>query len=153
MDNLISRNDLYEKTAEWEAQALNEVKCHMYDEDKTIWKEWSAILRERTAFKHDVADAPSVQPEHEWTPCDNGLPEEDRWYLCTLKDRRVNTLYWDNRNQRWIDNVRKNMFELYDIRSKLTGEGIKPNQESVYWDGWVVAWAELPKPYEGGHKA
>ena len=57
---LIDAAELYEKTAEWEAQALHMVEITMNDEDKTEWRKWSAILGERSAFKFDVADAPTV---------------------------------------------------------------------------------------------
>ena len=63
MEELISKKDLFEKTAEWEAQALNLVD--VYDPEKNPnnlekWHQWSNILRERTAFKHDVMDAPTI---------------------------------------------------------------------------------------------
>lgn len=58
--DLIDRNKLYEKTAEWEAQALHMVEVTMHDEDTTEWKRWSAVLTERSAFKFDVADAPAI---------------------------------------------------------------------------------------------
>ena len=58
---LIDAAELYEKTAEWEAQALHMVEITMNDEDKTEWRKWSAILGERSAFKFDIADAPTVE--------------------------------------------------------------------------------------------
>ena len=45
---------LYEETAEWEAQALDEVRKHIHDEDAGEWRKWSHILTERTAFSCDV---------------------------------------------------------------------------------------------------
>lgn len=57
---LIDAGELYEKTAEWEAQALDLVKMHMHDEDTEEWRKWSTVLTERSAFKFDVADAPTV---------------------------------------------------------------------------------------------
>ena len=57
---LIDRNKLYEKTTEWEAQALYMVKVHRNDEDTTEWRNWSTVLTERIAFKFDVADAPTI---------------------------------------------------------------------------------------------
>lgn len=56
----ISREELYEKTAEWEAQALHMVERAMHDEDEADWKKWSVILKERSAFKFDVADMPAA---------------------------------------------------------------------------------------------
>lgn len=61
MSYLIDKRVLYKQTAEWEAQALAMVEKTMHDEDPTEWRKWSAVLTERTAFKHDVADAPTVE--------------------------------------------------------------------------------------------
>ena len=60
MADYISREALYNKTAEWEAQALHMVETTMHDEDNAEWKRWSTILTERSAFKHDVADAHTI---------------------------------------------------------------------------------------------
>lgn len=57
---LIDADTLYEQTAEWEATALAQLERHMNDEDLTEWRKWSAILQERSAFKHDIADAPTI---------------------------------------------------------------------------------------------
>lgn len=59
---LIDADALYEQTAEWEAQSLAQVKKHdPRAEDQTWgWAHWSVVLVERTAFKHDIADAPSI---------------------------------------------------------------------------------------------
>lgn len=58
---LIDADALYEKTANWEAQALHMVEVTMYDEDKLEeWRKWSTVLTERSAFKHDIADAPTI---------------------------------------------------------------------------------------------
>ena len=61
--DLIDKEKLYERTAEWESQAINQVQKLMHRDDaegKAEWRRWSAILNERTAFKYDVADAPVV---------------------------------------------------------------------------------------------
>lgn len=67
---MIDGDALYEKTAEWEAQAfayieeLNRTPLEeMTVEERAEWKRWTAILGERTAFKHDVADAPTIEIE------------------------------------------------------------------------------------------
>ena len=57
---LIDGDALYERTAEWEAQALAKVDRFDPRENMEDWKKWTDILCERTAFKHDVADAPTV---------------------------------------------------------------------------------------------
>ena len=60
MSRYIDADALYEKTAEWEAQALHMCEVTMQDEDKTEWKRWSTILTERSAFKFDIADFPTA---------------------------------------------------------------------------------------------
>lgn len=84
MSDLISRPALYENTAALEASALDMVQRYMHSEDPDDIKErekWSVILQERTAFKHDVADAPSVQPEPKWIPVIEP-PEHSGRFLC-----------------------------------------------------------------------
>lgn len=67
MPRYIDADALYEQTAEWEASALayiaelNRTPLEEMDEDeKAEWRRWTAILGERSAFKHDVADAPTI---------------------------------------------------------------------------------------------
>ena len=57
---MIDADALYERTAEWEAWALAEVEKHDPREDREEWQKWTHILNERTAFKHDVADAQTI---------------------------------------------------------------------------------------------
>lgn len=71
--SLINREALYEKACDLEAQALSHVGKIVNDETRTDeWRIWSAILAERTAFKHDIFDAPEVKPEPKWIPCVDG---------------------------------------------------------------------------------
>jgi hypothetical protein len=58
----IDADALYRKTAEWEAQALHMCEVTMNDEDASEWRKWSTVLTERSAFKFDVADAPTIIP-------------------------------------------------------------------------------------------
>jgi len=67
MARYIDADALYERTAEWEASALayieklNRTPLEEMDEDERAeWRRWTAILGERSAFKHDVADAPTA---------------------------------------------------------------------------------------------
>lgn len=67
MTEYIDKGALYDKTAEWEASALayieqlNRTPLEEMDEDeKAEWRRWTAILGERSAFKFDVADAPTI---------------------------------------------------------------------------------------------
>ena len=59
----IDGDRLYEKAADLEAVALVQVEKYMHSDDLdniVKWKIWSAILAERSAFKFDVADAPTI---------------------------------------------------------------------------------------------
>ena len=79
-DDLISRRALYERVTTLETQALDHVRKLIEKDDeetKAKWKIWSAILIERTAFKHDVYDAPSAQRTGQWIRNDNGT------YYCS----------------------------------------------------------------------
>lgn len=60
MRKIIDADWLYKKAADWEARAMRAVNQTMEYEDLTEWKRWNAILNERTAFKHDIADAPEM---------------------------------------------------------------------------------------------
>ena len=96
-----------------------------------------------------------TQPEQKtekWILCSERLPEKCGWYICTLKDYRVNAYYWNNKGE-WVDNGKKHFFELYNISSRYTGKEITAEQEgSVYWTDWVIAWMPLPKPYHEGEQ-
>ena len=81
-----------------------------------------------------------------WVLCSERLPKKAGWYICSIQDGRVNSLYYEQRLG-WINTAKKHMFELYDIYSKLTGTKIKPEQECIDWNGWVIAWMPLPEPY------
>ena len=72
--SLINREALYEKARDLEAQALSYVAKIANDKTKIEeWKIWSAILIERTGFKHDIFDAPeelpSAQPDNSCNGC------------------------------------------------------------------------------------
>ena len=61
---LIDADELYEKTVKWEERALQNVTSAGQDGDANKLMIWSAVLTERSAFKYDVADAPTIaQPE------------------------------------------------------------------------------------------
>lgn len=67
MARYIDADALYEKVAEWEARALAVVEKlnskpfeEMDANEITEWRKWSCILNERSAFKFDVADAPTA---------------------------------------------------------------------------------------------
>ena len=76
---LIDADALYERACELEAQALEYVGKIIHDDERIEeWRRWSAILNERTAFKHDVYDAPTIEPERtgKWIGYNT---EQDGW--------------------------------------------------------------------------
>ena len=62
---LINADELLNKTAELEAVALEQVGKYEPLADKTPseWHRWTGILQERTAFKYDLMDAPTIEAE------------------------------------------------------------------------------------------
>ena len=68
MSDLIDRKPLYERAVRLEAEALDYAsklieRGRVGEVTSEDWRIWSAVLAERTAFKHDVFDAPSAEPE------------------------------------------------------------------------------------------
>ena len=127
---LIDANALYEKTAEWETSALAYIEklnrtplWEMDEDEKAEWRRWTAILGERSAFKHDVADAPTIDPV-KWIPVAERLPEEEVQVLVTddaggLATIDVDGGYFDEEYGR---------FEWFHSQN-------------------VTAWMPLPEPY------
>ena len=57
---LIDADDLYKQTAEWEAQALAQVERYSLEYSREEWRWWSAVLKERGAFKRDLENAQTI---------------------------------------------------------------------------------------------
>lgn len=134
--SLINREALYEKACDLEAQALSYVEKIVNDETRTDeWRIWSAVLAERTAFKHDIFDAPEVVPEPKWIHVSERLPEDGQNVLVTYKttDKIHPCQYHDDGSRNpwysYIDQCRVHM-------------------------NVVSAWMPLPEPYreEGGQE-
>ena len=54
---------LLERIIKLEAVALEEASKYATTDDSVRWNRWAAILGERTAFKYDLMDAPTVDVE------------------------------------------------------------------------------------------
>lgn len=124
---LIDADVLEEKFCELEAQALIHVgKINERDGDKFSeeWKIWSAILQERTAFKHDVFDSPTIDI-NKWVPVSEGLPIDCILVLVTYLDEDVN-------------------FPIVDIGYRTSRGFCDRDFNEID----VIAWQPLPKPYE-----
>ena len=129
---LIDADALLERACNLESQALAYVGKIVNDESKIEeWKIWSAILAERTAFKHDIFDAPEVKPEPQWIPVTERLPEENETVLIS-----------DELGIRFGRITDKN----YKIWEWLFEHGYD-FWDTVSWD--VYAWMPMPEPYKG----
>lgn len=62
---LVDADPLLKKTADLEAVALEQVAKSepLSDIHPSEWHRWSGILQERTAFKYDLMDAPTIEAE------------------------------------------------------------------------------------------
>ena len=124
---LIDGNALYEKACDLEAQALDyTVKISNDEEKREEWLRWSAILAERTAFKHDVYDAPTIELEPRWIPCSERLPEVGRSVLFSVGG-------------------------MYTAEGCMRDDGdwCQFRWSSVQKRDIVDAWMPLPEPYGG----
>lgn len=57
---IIDADNLSEIAAEWQEKALNKVYTIDPIGEHEKWEVWYAIFNERTAFMHDIADAPTI---------------------------------------------------------------------------------------------
>ena len=60
---LIDADALLDKTANLEAVALEQVGKYEPSEEPREWHRWTGILQERTAFKYDLMDPPTIEAE------------------------------------------------------------------------------------------
>jgi hypothetical protein len=60
---LIDADELLNRTANLEAVALEQVAKYEPSENPREWHRWTGILQERTAFKYDLMDAPTIETE------------------------------------------------------------------------------------------
>ena len=148
-EDAVSRNAIIQKLNMMDRYVSEELR--LCDTDKKFPKNEVFIVDD--VYEEIVENLPSAQPEQWWIPCEKRLPDKNGWYIVTIRNNisyMVNTLYWRN-GKGWVDNIRKNMFDLYDIYSKLVGRKINPEDECVYWNlDDVVAWMKLPEAYKEG---
>lgn len=72
-----------------------------------------------------IEDIVAKEPEREWTPTSEELPELEKYVLCQCRAGIVEVL-------------------------RLTEYGWLDDEECHYMQGFVIAWMPLPEPYEEG---
>ena len=79
-----------------------------------------------------IEDASTIEPESQWIPCSERLPEENGQYLITVKYKHVDDSYEDvyAEHGEWSDG-RWDMF-CFGHCGEVDG---------------IIAWMPLPKPY------
>lgn len=85
-------------------------------------------------------------------------PKTNGWYLCTVEvpgqQRYVMDLYWYNETQRFIDNRRQSIFDVYAVYGYSDETKMQDNR--LYTIGLcdrtenVIAWKNVPKTYMKG---
>lgn len=78
-------------------------------------------------------DLPSAQPEQQWIPCSERLPEDERrsYWVCTDNGYQ-HECRWTNVNPSWTNLTTDWHWNIFDI----------PQYSKV------IAWMQLPEPYE-----
>ena len=142
---LIDGDALYEKASDLEAQALDyTVKISNDEEKREEWLRWSAILAERTAFKHDVYDAPTIEPEPHWIPCSERLPD------APLRKTDDKDLEWFEGEQVLICDKDGLIHVAYIVKDYIFNEICWCATDVDELRGEEVkAWMPLPTPWGG----
>lgn len=85
-----------------------------------------------------VLDAPTIEPEQRWVPCEERLPED---YTDVLV---------------WFEYFRYGdyncLYQTYGIGDYIANYGWMINHETGWHKLRVIAWMPLPEPYKGDTK-
>lgn len=100
-----------------------------------------------------------------WNEYPKKKPKKNDWYQCTVKflvdeeknlyESYVMDLYYDVKNDKWKDDRRQDVFDIYEVYGNCEGPNGIEALERLYTDDccvrdYVIAWKLLSKPYEGG---
>lgn len=97
-----------------------------------------------------------------WRNFDKHIPKENGWYQCTIRfetglcDERGNkkyqtyvmNLYWYGDSGRFIDNIRQNVFDVYQVFSVANMNKRLTTIPLCDRTNDVIAWKKLPRPYK-----
>ena len=126
MDDYIKRED-----------ALNAIckACYLADdEDYTSCESYQNEKDTFCEYKQFLLQVPSAQPETQWIPCSERLPEEERkeYWICTDTGYQCECR-WTDVNHFWTDLTTSWHWHIMDIPQYTK----------------VVAWMPLPEPWRG----
>jgi hypothetical protein len=86
-----------------------------------------------------------------WKRFSKNKPKQDGWYICTVEvekqQRYVMELHWYSEKQKFIDNIRQNVCETYEVIGCSGKRLYDIGQDRTRG---VVAWKKQPKPYMKG---
>ena len=121
MDSLISRQ------AAIDAVMAYDFKCPQY------MKRFVTELRDamKADLIDDIQELPSAQPEPQWIPCSERLPEEYGNYLVSIEGEETDIGSIDPKVGRW---------SLCDATGFYWADNLHVK---------ITAWCELPEPYKG----
>ena len=92
-----------------------------------------------------------------WKKFSKRKPKEKGWYITTVEvkgsQRYTMVLYWYPDKGRWIDNIRQNVFDVYDVYGYSNGSTKKIKLNTIQLcdrTDDVIAWKKLPKTYMSG---
>ena len=112
-------------------------------------KRFDNIPMEQTAeilkLRKDLRKMPTIQPEAQWIPCEERMPEEHEWigtkkFGTTISDE-VYVTFENEKGERFCQHMK---FQ----NGKLS------SYDQFHMDTWFkgskpIAWMPLPKPFEG----
>ena len=113
--------------------------------------EYALNQKDKSVTPNDIMRFPSAQPEPQWIPVSERLPEEHE----SMFAKYYNTPKWNN--SMWLKESDKMLVSvevpgnetIVDTAKMLDGKwffGLS------FVDKKVIAWMPLPKPFEGGIK-
>lgn len=96
-----------------------------------------------------------------WKPYPKNKPNKRGWYQCSILYKYdeenygayVMDLFWDEKSEKWKDNRRINVFQMYDVYGWGKDLIDNPIKDRIYYDNLcertdVVAFKKLPNIYK-----
>ena len=119
------------------------------DELLTVADVIEAIISELDGTSLDgFKNAPTIEPEPQWIPCSERLPEEDGEYLVLYHTRSAYKPYVYDVISFANDLYKIDEYDFYDEKGQK-GWFYYDREYGYCKDDSVIAWMPLPEPYRG----